>query len=48
MLSTTLSQVSGREVFEFNPTLVMEEEDDDDGGEVLVHHRQMVSWSVGL
>ena len=37
-----LLQVSGREVFEFNPTLVMED-DEDDEGEVFVHHHHKVS-----
>ena len=37
-------QVSGREVFEFNPTLVMED-DDDDNGEVVAHHYGKVIYS---
>ena len=37
-----LLQVSGREVFEFNPTLVMED-DEDNEGEVFVHHYDKVS-----
>lgn len=36
-----ISQVSGREVFEFNPTLIMED-DEDTEGEVFVHHHNMV------
>ena len=34
-------QVSGREVFEFNPTLIMED-DEDTEGEVFVHHHDKV------
>ena len=37
--------MSGREVFEFNPTLVMED-DDDNEGEVFVHSRSQVIMGV--
>ena len=33
--------MSGREVFEFNPTLIMED-DDDNEGEVFIHSRSQV------
>ena len=46
VVTVLLLQVSGREVFEFNPTLVMEGDDDDDGGEVFVHHYNKVIISI--
>ena len=42
--NTLLLQVSGREVFEFNPALIMEDDEDTEGEVFVHHHEKVIGW----